>query len=251
GPWYAVHLLDRRDGRRHQSLGVDAYAIPRAPRDRLPQLAKALVHEDRLVDFDHDASAGVADDRPGIALQHGQRAGGAVFEPRRQRQYEVVVLRLEALRQLAAVVEQADCLQVLPQLDGAGRAEQPARRARQLGERRTRHHAPRLAGLALVVGLQPSGEGVVGLVGDDRQARDLGVVDASAVLVDRQPKPAADLLPARDRGARVRERADLEDVGVVPALAQGGVGEEEAQRLVERQQLLLAAHDLLVRGAVA
>ena len=66
------------------------------------------------------------------------------------------------------------------------------------------------------------------------------------VLVHRQPQAAADLLPLLHRAPRLVERADLEDVRVVPAFAQGGVAEDEAQRLVERQQPLLVLHDEVV-----
>ena len=45
---------------------------------------------------------------------------------------------------------------------------------------------------------------------------------------------------------RLVERADLEDVGVVPALAQRRVAEDEAQRLVQREQPLLVLHDQVV-----
>jgi len=119
-----------------------------------------------------------------------------------------------------------------------------------LRERRSLDHAPRLPGLLVVVGLEAARKGLVGLVGDHRQAGDFTVVDPGAMLVDGQAQAASDLLATRDRRARVSQGADLEDVGVVPSLAQGRVGEDEAQGLAGREQLLLAPHDLLVGRAV-
>ena len=54
-----------------------------------------------------------------------------------------------------------------------------------------------------------------------------------AVLVDSQAHAAADLLALARLGAGLFEGADLEDVRVVPALAQRRVAEDEAHRLVE------------------
>ena len=46
------------------------------------------------------------------------------------------------------------------------------------------------------------------------------------------------------------ERADLEHIGVVPALAQGGVAKDEARGLVERQQALLVLEDEIVGALI-
>ena len=69
---------------------------------------------------------------------------------------------------------------------------------------------------------------------------------AQPVLVHGQTQAAADLLPLLDGTSGLVEGADLEDVGVVPALAQGRVAEDEAQRLIHRQQPLLLLHDQVV-----
>ena len=55
----------------------------------------------------------------------------------------------------------------------------------------------------------------------------------SPALVDGEPKPAPDLLALAVCGARLVQRADLEDVGVVPAFAECRVAEDEPQRLVD------------------
>jgi hypothetical protein len=71
----------------------------------------------------------------------------------------------------------------------------------------------------------------VGLVGDDGQFVDVvhrdGVVHPLAMLVNGQPEAAADLLTAGDGVVALLEHAHDEHVGVVPALAQCGVGEDE------------------------
>lgn len=68
-------------------------------------------------------------------------------------------------------------------------------------------------------------------------------MDPFAGLVDRQAKSPADLLPLFLDGLRFIERAYLEDVRIVPALAQRGMREDEPQRFVGVQQPLLVAHD--------
>ena len=69
------------------------------------------------------------------------------------------------------------------------------------------------------------------------------VADAATVLVDADPEAAADGLAPLALGADVAERADLEDVGVVPSLAESGVGEDELEGLVEAEEALLVLHD--------
>ena len=75
---------------------------------------------------------------------------------------------------------------------------------------------------------------------------DGGMVHAVAVLVDGQAQAAADFLAARDGVVAVLERADDEHVRVVPAFAQRRVREDEAHRLVQRQQALLVLQDEVV-----
>ncbi len=86
-------------------------------------------------------------------------------------------------------------------------------------------------------------EGLEGLVGDDGEAVDLLVVDALAGLVDGKAEAAADHLAPLGFGPRFAQGADLEDVRVVPAFAQGGVGEDEAERLVKGEEFFLVLHD--------
>ena len=57
------------------------------------------------------------------------------------------------------------------------------------------------------------------------------------------------------RGLRFIEGANLKDVGIIPALAQSRVREDEAQRHARVEQTLLVPHDevigVLVIGTVA
>ena len=112
--------------------------------------------------------------------------------------------------------------------------------------RLTRPGRERLSDLLLEAGDEVG----VGLVGHDGQLVDVvdsdGVVHALAVLVDGQAKAAADLLAARDGVVALLEHAHHEDVGVVPALAQRRVGEDEPHRLVEGEQPLLVLEDQVV-----
>ena len=73
---------------------------------------------------------------------------------------------------------------------------------------------------------------------------------ALALLVHRQAHPAPDLLALFYVRDGLVQRADLEDIGVVPALPQGRMGEDESHRLVEGQQALLGVHDQLVGFAI-
>ena len=98
--------------------------------------------------------------------------------------------------------------------------------------------------------LEPGDEVGVRLVGHDGQLVDVvdgdGVVHALAVLVDGDAETAADLLAAGDGVVALLEHPHHEDVGVVPALAKRGVGEDEPHRFVERQQALLVLQDQVV-----
>ncbi len=99
-----------------------------------------------------------------------------------------------------------------------------------------------------VLALQRGGVGLVALVGDHREDVDFVVEDALALLVDRQAQAAPDLLALLHLGDGLVEGADLEDVGVVPAFFEGGVGEDEADLLLEGEQPLLVPHDQLEGG---
>ncbi len=65
-------------------------------------------------------------------------------------------------------------------------------------------------------------------------------------MVHRQAQPASQGLAAFAFGAHLAQVADLEDVGVVPAFAQGGMTEDEAQGFFIREQLLFILHDLAI-----
>ena len=106
----------------------------------------------------------------------------------------------------------------------------------------------------LDVALQVAHEGLVALRGYDGQkvhavhvigTQQLHVL-AVAVLIHAQAHAAADLLALRGLGARFLKRADLEDVGVVPALTKRRVAEDETHRLLEGEQALLVLEDELV-----
>ena len=90
------------------------------------------------------------------------------------------------------------------------------------------------------------GEVLVALVGHDVELVDRFVEHPLPVLVHRQPQAAADLLPLLHGTAGLVQRANLEDVRVVPAFAQGGMAEDEPQRLLFGQQPLLLLHDQVV-----
>ena len=80
------------------------------------------------------------------------------------------------------------------------------------------------AGVLLDLLLQVLGELLVALGGDHGQRVDLEAAQALAVLVHAQAQAAADGLAALALGADVAQRANLEDVRVVPALASAPSG---------------------------
>ena len=98
--------------------------------------------------------------------------------------------------------------------------------------------------------LQRGDEGRVGLVCHDCQFVDVvnddGVVDALPLLVDCQSQTSTDLLSAGDRVVALLEHSHDEDVGVVPAFAKRGVGEDEPYWFLERQQSFLVFEDQVV-----
>ena len=66
-------------------------------------------------------------------------------------------------------------------------------------------------------------------------------------LIDREAQASADLLPLCRHTRRVLQRADLEHIRIVPALAQSRVGENHARRLIKGQQPLLILQDQIIR----
>ena len=93
-----------------------------------------------------------------------------------------------------------------------------------LGQGRKRHFAEGHAAVFFVLGLQRPGKVLVALVGHDVKLVHRLVEDPLAVLVHRQAQSPADLLSLLHCTARLIERAYLEDVRVVPALAQSASG---------------------------
>ena len=100
------------------------------------------------------------------------------------------------------------------------------------GVGRLRWHALR-AVLRFNFALQTGDESLVAFARHDSKDVDSIVVDALPGLIDWEPDTAAHLLPAFSLRSHLAERADLENVGIVPALAQGAMGEDEGDRLLE------------------
>ena len=96
-------------------------------------------------------------------------------------------------------------------------------------------------GLDLV--LEPLSEAGVAFFGDDGQDVQAFIAPAFALAVDAQTQPPTDGLAALTVAAHLAQHAYLEDVGIVPALAESRVREDEPQRFLLIQQLLLVAHD--------
>ena len=90
------------------------------------------------------------------------------------------------------------------------------------------------------------GELLVAFCGDDGERVDVEAAHPFALLVHAETQAAADRLAALALGAHLAQGADLEDVRIVPAFAQRGVGEDELQLRLEAQQLLLVLHDEVV-----
>src|SRR5438045_1628200 len=118
--------------------------------------------------------------------------------------------------------------------------------ARELHEGGEGNLAKRHTAVFLILSLQRLGKIFVVLVSHDVEFVDRLIEDANASLIHRQAKTATDLLPLLDRTARLIERANLEDVRVIPPLPQSGMAEDEAERLVDRQEALFLFHDEVV-----
>ena len=102
------------------------------------------------------------------------------------------------------------------------------------------------SGVLLDLPLQVLGELLVALRGHYRERIDVKATPASALLIDAQAQPAPDRLPPFPLAPHVAQAADLEHVGIVPALAQRRVGEDEPERLLQAQEPLLVPHDQVV-----
>ena len=104
--------------------------------------------------------------------------------------------------------------------------------------------------------MEPARELIVGFVGDDGERVHVGVVVALSLLVHAEAKAASDLLALGHSVRGVDERAYLEDVGVVPALFQGRVAEDEGDVLHvvfviwEADEALFGLHDRFEGGGV-
>src|SRR5260221_7678793 len=99
--------------------------------------------------------------------------------------------------------------------------------------------------------LQARDVAVVTLVGDDREDIDVVLSHSLASAVHRQAHPSADLLALLDLGNGLVQRTDLEHVGIVPALTERGVREDEGHWLIERQQALFFSQNEIVGFAVS
>ena len=84
---------------------------------------------------------------------------------------------------------------------------------------------------------------LVALVGDNGQdvyiVNGCRIVHPVPVLVDADPHPPTHLLAAGDGVVAMFEHAHDEDVGVVPTLPQGGVGEDKPDRFLQGEEPLL------------
>ena len=108
------------------------------------------------------------------------------------------------------------------------------------------HDAEADARVGLDFLLEVLGKLLIALGGDDRQRVHVESAQALALLVHAEPQAAPDGLAALALGAHFAQGANLEDVRVVPALLERRVGEDELQRRLEAQQLLLLPHDQVV-----
>jgi hypothetical protein len=68
----------------------------------------------------------------------------------------------------------------------------------------------------------------IALISDDEKFVNRLVENTFAVLINREAKAAAYLLPLLHDAASLVERANLKDIGIVPAFAQGGMAENES-----------------------
>ena len=86
----------------------------------------------------------------------------------------------------------------------------------------------------------------VAFVGNHGQHIYRFITHALAVLVYRQTQAASDFLPFFNRRTGFVERANLEYIGIVPALFQCGMGKDKTQGAGKRKQRFLVAHNQMV-----
>ena len=108
------------------------------------------------------------------------------------------------------------------------------------------HDAETNAGFFLDLLLEFLREPLVTLGRDHGQNVSFEAPQAFPVLVDAETQAASDGLAPLLFGSHLAQCADLKDVRVVPAFAQGRVGKNELQRRFQAQQLLLIPHDQAV-----
>ena len=75
------------------------------------------------------------------------------------------------------------------------------------------------------------------------------LVHALAILIDTEAHTTADFLPLADVASALLQRADLEDVRIVPAFLERGVREDEAHRgtmRIEIEQQFLPFHNEVI-----
>ena len=102
------------------------------------------------------------------------------------------------------------------------------------------------SGILLDLALQVLGKLFIALPRHHRQRIHLKAAQALPALIDAKTQPAPDSLPPFPLGANIAQSANLEHIRVIPSLAQRRMGENEPERLVETQQLLLIPHDEIV-----
>ena len=70
-------------------------------------------------------------------------------------------------------------------------------------------------------------------------------------MIHAEAQATADGLTALLLGGHLPQGADLEDVRIVPALSQGGMGKDEFQRRIKAEELLFVTHDQVVGVVVS
>ena len=233
--------------------GVDLDLEARALADAVPQGLERRVERDVLLQLDRDLLGLVTDLDP-LGLVDDDRLDLLLGRLELGGELDLALLggRLQLGRHRALAVDHAGRDEVVVDLLGllVAQALLDAIIAldRDLREA-LRSDDAELEVLSLKLLLQAVGEVVVALVRDDGEHVRLWVVQALAILVHAQAQTAADLLALGQVVLCLDERADLEHVGVVPALLERGVAEDERDVLVrilavwEGDERLLLLHD--------
>ena len=249
------HAVDSFDGMFDELAGVDLDLEARALADAVPQGLERRVERDVLLQLDRDLLGLVTDLDP-LGLVDDDRLDLLLGRLELGGELDLALLggRLQLGRHRALVVDHAGRDEVVVDLLGllVAQALLDAIIAldRDLREA-LRSDDAELEVLSLKLLLQAVGEVVVALVRDDGEHVRLWVVQALAILVHAQAQTAADLLALGQVVLCLDERADLEHVGVVPALLERGVAEDERDVLVrvlavrEGDERLLLLHDEL------